>query len=165
MKLSRRSLSALLGAFMLAALAMPVASNAAVCYNYRNKETQLKRQTNDDRARNGVDKLKMDPQLSRVARKRANHLAKIATLVHTSNLSKNITHWRTVGENIGYNYSYSVSEMENMFMDSPTHRANILKPSYRYLGIGTKEAKGRLWVVVLFESQKDPGTTLSMPHC
>jgi uncharacterized protein YkwD len=164
MKLGLRSLSALVGVLVLAAFAAPVASSA-VCYSYKASETEFKKQTNQDRSQHGVAKLQLDPELSKVAHKRVRHLVKINALVHTSDISKNITRWNELGENIGYDYSYSVSSLQNAFMDSPGHRANILKPGYRYLGVGTKEAKGRLWVVVLFESRKDPGTTLDMPGC
>jgi uncharacterized protein YkwD len=50
-------------------------------------------------------------------------------------------------------------------MKSDDHRANILKGKYRYFGIGHKKSGGWLWVTVVFESRKDPGTTLSMPSC
>jgi uncharacterized protein YkwD len=50
-------------------------------------------------------------------------------------------------------------------MNSPAHRDNIMFTSFRYVGVGTLQAKDRLWVTVIFENQRDPGTRLRMPRC
>jgi len=33
------------------------------------------------------------------------------------------------------------------------------------VGVGALKAKGFLWVTVVFQATKDPGTTLWMPKC
>jgi uncharacterized protein YkwD len=44
-----------------------------------------------------------------------------------------------------------MAAMHDMWMASPGHRANILNPSYRRIGIGvTQDSSGRYWAVVDF---------------
>lgn len=50
-------------------------------------------------------------------------------------------------------------------MESPAHRDNILFDRYRHVGVGVKRSGGLMWVTVVFEASKDPGTRLSMPSC
>jgi uncharacterized protein YkwD len=35
-------------------------------------------------------------------------------------------------------------------MRSPAHRANILNPAYRQVGVGIVRANGRLWITQVF---------------
>jgi uncharacterized protein YkwD len=48
-------------------------------------------------------------------------------------------------------------------MNSPTHRDVILRPTFTYVGIGARRHGGSLWITVLFEERRNPGTTMSMP--
>ena len=59
----------------------------------------------------------------------------------------------------------TVTSLHSAFMNSPGHKANILFASFRNVGVGAVTKNGRMWVVVVFESQLNPGTRLSMPRC
>ncbi|MFN2389095.1 MAG: CAP domain-containing protein, partial [Actinomycetota bacterium] len=79
-------------------------------------------------------------------------------------LSKRVTNWRVLGENVGM--GGSPRSLHAAFMDSQAHRRNILEPDFVRVGIGTKkDSDGALWVTVILESRANPGTTLSMPSC
>lgn len=86
-------------------------------------------------------------------------------LTHTSGitLGKRVTRWRKLGENVGRGDGVAI--IQATFMNSAIHKSNIMKPGFRHVGIGAKRADGYLWVTVVFESRRDPGTTLSMPKC
>jgi uncharacterized protein YkwD len=127
------------------------------CFRYRTAERRFATKVNRERASN----LSLDPELSRVARKHTRAMVRRKLLYHTpsNRLAGRVTHWMLLGENVGV--GGSVGSLHRAFMHSPPHRANVLRSSFRHLGVGTKR-KGRLWVTVLFEAAKDPGTTLSM---
>ena len=74
-----------------------------------------------------------------------------------------MTRWHSLGENVGY--GTSVSQLHSAFMASPLHKANILGSDYRFVGVGVAKAGGYMWVTVVFEGKRNPGTTLRMPSC
>jgi uncharacterized protein YkwD len=90
-------------------------------------------------------------------------MARQMYIFHTSRLGQKVTNWWAVGENVGF--GGHVTHIENEFMNSPSHRSNILYPDFHYVGVGTVWAHDRMWVSVVFESQANPGTTLGMPGC
>jgi uncharacterized protein YkwD len=92
-------------------------------------------------------------------------MARNNRLYHTTSpdLRHRVTNWVTLGENVGE--GGTVPSLQTAFMNSPEHRANILDTGYRYVGIGTVQKGSILWVTVIFESRRNPGTRLSMPSC
>jgi uncharacterized protein YkwD len=133
------------------------------CYRFSKKDRQLAKKTNATRANAGVGKLSLDPHLSRVAKRQARTMARRATLYHTPSLGSLVTRWRSLGENVGY--ASTVKAVHRAYMGSSAHKANILKSAYRHLGVGVKKKGGYVWTAVVFESRRNPGTTLSMPSC
>ena len=57
--------------------------------------------------------------------------------------------YRVAGENIAYGYS-SPSSVHNAWMNSSGHRANILRSSFRYAGVGHCTSGSTNYWVVLF---------------
>jgi uncharacterized protein YkwD len=58
--------------------------------------------------------------------------------------------WSTWGENVGITTG-SVSDLQQAFMQSPGHRANILNQGFRRVALGTyRDDDGYLWVTVFF---------------
>ena len=90
-------------------------------------------------------------------------MAKKQTLYHTPSLDSLVTRWRSLGENVGF--ATGVRRVQRAFMSSAPHRANILRSAYRFVGVGVKKAGGYVWSAVVFESRRNPGTTLKMPSC
>jgi uncharacterized protein YkwD len=136
---------------------------AGSCYWHSKKDRAIAKKTNASRANAGVRKLNLDPHLSQVARRQARAMARKRALYHTRSLGSLVTNWRSLGENVGY--ASGVKRVHKMFMNSSAHRSNVLKSSYRHMGTGVKKAGGRVWVAVVFESRRNPGTTLKMPKC
>lgn len=89
---------------------------------------------NHDRNVNGMGSLAYSEMLKNKAQGWANHLAAVGSLSH-SNLTDGIYGcWRSLGENVGY--GPSIGAVENAYMNSPGHRANILSWSFAYTGTG-----------------------------
>jgi uncharacterized protein YkwD len=133
------------------------------CYSYSKKDRALAKRTNRARSNHGVAKLSLDPQLSYVAKRHSRSMASKNTLYHTASLGSLVTRWKALGENVGY--AGSVKKVHRAYMNSAGHKANILKPGYRHLGVGVVKKGGRIWATVVFESRRNPGTTLKMPSC
>lgn len=94
--------------------------------------------------------LRLNTRLSSVAQRHSARMAKLNRLHHNPNLVKHVGNmpWKTLGENVGV--GSTVNSLHKAFMGSPSHRSNILRGSYRLVGIGVVLAKGKTWVTVVF---------------
>jgi hypothetical protein len=87
------------------------------------------------RTSHGLNALILDANLSDLAQQRAQINASNGTLVHTPNLALGVTaNWSKLAENIGAGQDHD--GLWNAFLNSPTHLANLLDPSFTYVGIG-----------------------------
>ena len=135
------------------------------CWTVRAKERGFAAATNAARDKVGVGHITLDPQLSKAARMHTHEMVKRDLLYHTPNdkLTHRVTNWTVLGENVGV--GSTVDSLQQAFLNSPDHKANILFPQFKYMGIGSVQRNDRLWVTVIFESAKNPGTPLRMPSC
>jgi uncharacterized protein YkwD len=139
---------------------IPAPMANAACYSPTRKERSFVRKMNRARIDNGRVPLKLDLEVSKVSKVHTRAMAKDASLYHTpsSVLSKRVTHWILLGENVGV--GGTVSSLHQAFMNSPHHKANIMLSEFRYVGVGAMKSGGRLWVTVTFEAKSDPGSPL-----
>ena len=137
------------------------------CYAYLAEEQAFAQLTNQARSSRSVGKLQLDPQLSWVARTHTRAMDDKGELFHATapEITHRITHWTTIGENIGVGPADDVAGLQKAFMHSPLHRANLLDPTYKYVGVGVVVDGDTLWVTLDFESAANPGTTLHLPSC
>jgi uncharacterized protein YkwD len=112
-----------------------------------SRETRMVARINHARAVHGLPQLTTSPDLMQAARAHTGQMARQRTLFHTPSFS-GICCWGAVGENIGM--GYTVHSLHLAFMHSPPHRANILDPGMREVGVGFVSAGGRLWVTEVF---------------
>ncbi len=143
---------------LLIATVMPAGSASAACYSPNRAEKKFARLINT--ARTGVADLRLDPQLSKVAKVHTREMVKANSLYHTPSdvLGRRVTNWSTLGENVGV--GSAVLSLHQAFMGSPAHRDNILFSSFRHVGVGVLKKDGRMWVTVIFEARTDPGSPL-----
>ncbi len=118
---------------------------------------------NAERSAQGLTPLTADPQLTDVARGWSAQMAADNRLSHNPNLSTQVTgNWRKLGENVGV--GTSVDQIAAAFMASPAHRANILDPAFRLVGLGVEAAAdGTLWVTEVFEQPAQEATPAPAP--
>lgn len=161
----------LMAVMMVAGMLSPVGTaQAAVdnaCFKHQRPEVNFKNKINAERKDLGLGKLKIDPELSKVARHHTKAMLRADEgLFHQTSeqFRKRITGWTRIGENVGY--GSKVSSLHSAFMDSPGHAANVLGPGYTHVGVGVKyDEDDRMWVTVIFSGVNNPGTTLPMPTC
>lgn len=101
---------------------------------------------NEDRAKNGAGALVYDPLLAEAAQLKAEDMAAKGYFAHVDPSGHAPWYWL---DTVGYQYSYAgenlavdfldSEDVEEAWMNSPTHRANIVKPQYSHIGIGTAE--------------------------
>ncbi|MGW2289860.1 CAP domain-containing protein [Streptomyces phaeochromogenes] len=99
--------------------------------------------TNAERARAGLRPLAVDPLLTNAAQAHSADMVARAFYSHTSPDGSEPWHRaaaagstrRTIGENIACGQR-SAAEVVQGWMDSPGHRANILKPAFTHIGVG-----------------------------
>ncbi|HUW16996.1 MAG TPA: CAP domain-containing protein [Actinomycetes bacterium] len=104
---------------------------------------------NSARAANGLPALAYASDLASVARRQAERMASSNRLYHNPNLGSEVSSWQIVAENVGYGPTWSA--VQQAFMASPDHRANILDPKVTQLGVGTAVGNdGRIWVAQVF---------------
>lgn len=117
--------------------------------------------TNKSRIGENLSPLKNSEILNKAAQKKAEDMAKNGYFAHISPDGKTPWFWfsavgyefSNAGENLAVNFSES-KDITKAWMDSPSHRANILSQNFTEIGIGTAkgEYQGRetVFVVQLF---------------
>ncbi len=107
--------------------------------------------TNDQRAAVGLPSLKRDGCLQRFAARQAARMAKQREMFHQDLgpiLHK--CHVRAVGENVAYGFDSGSSVVNDGWMNSAGHRANILNRNFRLVAVAAHEAGGRWYVAQVF---------------
>jgi hypothetical protein len=128
--------------------------------------------TNEDRAASDVPTVTENAILAQAAQDAANDMATNGYFAHVSPDGKDPWYWLKL---VGYNYQYAGQNLavnftdstavESAWMASPEHHANIVKPQYTQIGIGTAngmyQGKEVTFVVQFFAS---PETTSPQPQ-
>ncbi len=116
---------------------------------------------NQDRADNGLSSLAVNPVLVAAAQAKANDMAAKSYFAHVSPDGVDPWHWfaeagysyQYAGENLAIDFSDS-ADVNAAWMNSPTHRANILGEHFTEVGIamaqGTYEGRATTFVVEEF---------------
>ena len=122
-------------------------------------EKQVASLTNSKRKAAGLGSLTLDSQLSKLARMKAEDMAKKGYFSHTSPtygsaldmMKKYGVSYRTAGENIAKGQKTPEAVMKG-WMNSSGHRANILNSAYSHIGVGyAKDSKGNTYWVQIFK--------------
>jgi uncharacterized protein YkwD len=96
---------------------------------------------NEERAAEGLTELRPNKKLRRAAQGYSSHMVRASVFEH-GDLSGRIRdvgyHGWTYGENIAWGTGHlaTAGEIHDAWMRSPGHRANILRPQFREIGIG-----------------------------
>lgn len=102
----------------------------------------------EERRSAGVGPLAVADDLVEVARGHAARMADEGRIYHNPHLGQEVSGWKTLGENVGR--GGEVEPIHTAFMDSASHRANILETRFTQIGVGVAARGGELWVVQVF---------------
>ena len=135
------------------------AASAGTYVTLSTFDAHLLADINQARAAHGIRKLIVVAGTTDVAHGWSCKLASLRYLAHNSNLSSQLaTHgsyyWTTYGENVGVVSSgSSAGTLFRAYMNSAPHRANILDPQYKYIGVFTKRTSAFRWNTLDFVGQ------------
>jgi len=130
--------------------------------------------TNEERASNSELPLRRNVTLDNAAKLKAEHMAKNEYFSHFSPKGISPWHWfdeagyvyAHAGENLAIHFTDS-SEVVEAWMNSPTHRQNIVNGMYAEIGVGTAKGKfdgyDTVYVVQLFGTPAVPPVALKDP--
>ena len=130
----------------------------------KQAQQDILRLVNEEREKTAAAPLKLHEQLCRAAQLRAEettvlfeHTRPDQTSCFTVLEEFGITNYQAAGENIAWGESY-LGTAENImigWMNSPGHKANILKAEFTHLGVGCVEKDGTWYWVQLFLTPAD----------
>jgi hypothetical protein len=103
---------------------------------------------NAERAQRGLSRLRVARDLTRVARDHSVRMADRNLLHHNPNLTKDVTGWQRVAENVGR--GGSAASLHTALMNSTGHRANILDGRVTEVGVGVEVRGSTVWVTQVF---------------
>jgi Cysteine-rich secretory protein family len=153
-----RRASALAGVALMSAALLAWTPGLVAAWNQGSAEATLWQLMNGDRVNNGRRPVQSNATLVSLARWRSKDMIQRDYFSHTV-LGTNymVFHWYDLnhlsyvwgGENIGWNSGYSdadsVVSINNAFMASSEHRANILEPTWTHGGVGAYGADNITW--------------------
>lgn len=98
--------------------------------------------TNQERSKNNISTLQENSLLDQAASLKAEHMLKNGYFAHNAPTGETSWYWfdkvnynyHYAGENLAISY-YNPKELMNDWMNSPTHRANILNPNFQDIGM------------------------------
>ncbi len=104
--------------------------------------------TNNYRQSLGLNSLKVNPRLTQAAVNKAQDILEGQYFNHTSPAGKKFSDWIKevnydyfyVGENLAIDFSDN-QELFQAWLDSPTHRENIIRPQYQEIGLAALSGK------------------------
>jgi uncharacterized protein YkwD len=122
-------------------------------------EAELLRLVNRERTQRGLQPLKADPELTKVARGHSDDMFRRGYFSHYTpegldpfdRMKKDGVHFLTGGENIAITQTLPMAH--EGLMNSPGHRANILNPAFGRLGIGILD--GGLYGLMITQAFRD----------
>lgn len=102
---------------------------------------------NAKRVENGLAPLAWNDHLAAAARVHSQNMAEFSFFSHKGLDGKMVSHradengvgkWRSIGENIAYNRGYGdpVTKAVQLWLDSPSHRQNLLDATWRESAVG-----------------------------
>lgn len=114
---------------------------------------------NGARAANGKPALSTRSDLVSIARRHSSRMASQGTIFHNGNLANEAPDdWKTLGENVGM--GPSCDDIHTAFMNSASHRKNILDGAFNYIGVGVVIAgDGTIYVTQVFMQAAASGST------
>lgn len=143
--------------------------------------------TNEERRSQKISRLVVNPLLNKAAEMKAQDMATYGYFAHTSPQGK--TPWYWISE-VGYNYQYAgenlainftdSKDVTTAWMNSPTHKANIIKENYTEIGTGIAtgiyEGKETIFVAQVYanpiqkkiiekeDTSKNENTIINIPN-
>lgn len=139
---------------------------ASVVVNMAAAEQSAFNRINQIRIEKGLEPLIWSDELAAVARLHSQNMAEFRFFSHRGLDNKLVSDradqlklgkWRSIGENIAFNRGYAdpVTMAVELWLDSPTHKRNMMDPNWKESAIGVaKAADGSVYFTQVFLVRK-----------
>lgn len=108
----------------------------------------VRAEMNADRSANGLRPLATQADAQAKAQAWAERLAREDRIFHSTLTDGIRVKWCSIGENVGF--GPSVASIEDAYMNSPGHRANIVASKWNGVGVGYATNGNRVYTVQVF---------------
>lgn len=127
---------------LLVSLVPAAPSQAQTRVRYQDQARSV---TNAKRVDHDMSRLRKKPCVQKAARRQARRMANQERMFH-QDLGKVLDRCNLhgVGENVAYGYTTGRAAVRG-WMGSPGHRANILEPGYRLMGLAARRGDDGRW--------------------
>lgn len=114
------------------------------------RRDRMLRLLNQVRRNHGLPVFRLNRALSTDAWRHSKRMAEKNRIFHTDNVYRLVRSYgpSTWGENVGM--ARWLWRVRQLWMQSFSHRANILRRAFRRVGVGVVKARGSVWVTVYF---------------
>ncbi|GAC1421512.1 MAG: hypothetical protein NVSMB57_15070 [Actinomycetota bacterium] len=116
-------------------------------------ESEFVKAINKERSAAGLQILTFAADLQQVARAHSMLMAQKDSIFHNPKLRTEVSQWMDIGENVGVGDSVEGIHLD--FMNSPSHRANVLYASDNRVGVGAVWINGQLFVTEVFARRSE----------
>lgn len=146
--MSTRPPRTVLATVLLAVSASLLTPSTAQAQTVERYERQARVVTNAHRVDHDLVRLKKKPCVQRFARRQARRMANQQRMFHQDlGVVLNRCDLSAVGENVAYGYATGRAVVR-AWLASPGHRANLLNPVYRQLGMAARKGDDDQWYAV-----------------
>ena len=119
---------------------------------------------NRHRAANGLNRLRVEAELTEASRRWSGVMASDGVLRHAPDLSTGVSaNWEVLGENVGVHVVHDLDALFRAFVDSPSHHANLVDPRFDAVGVGVVHADGKVWTTHRFMAVRGEPAATSVP--
>lgn len=135
----------LAAATALAGVALAVLPASSAYADDASIAQQFVASINAARAANGLPAYSVASDLASIAQNWSAQMAAAGSISHNPGLTTEVPNWQEVGENVGMGPDEPA--INQAFLNSPEHRANILDTGYTQVGVGVTVSNGTVFVV------------------
>lgn len=114
---------------------------------------ELISRANGARSSGGLASLSTHGELMSRAQEWAQRMANEGRIYHSNVGARVKAPWSKIAENVGV--GGSAAQVHQAFMNSSSHRRNIMDPAFQYIGVGTAWRDGRIYVAQIFMRLQD----------
>lgn len=150
--IKRSAAAAVVATFAVLTIAVAPAHASAA-----TDEAAFVRDINRERSTRGMGTLTVKSDLVTVARKHSADMAAKGTIWHGEGTAYKISGWTVYGENVGM--GGDEPSLHQAFMNSPSHRENVLDREFNQIGVGVVWKDGILYVTEIFVRRASTTTT------
>lgn len=135
------------------ATAAMLIANAIPARADESPERDLVARINAERSARGIGTVRVASDLADVAEDHTRDMAADGAVYHVPNIERRAPGWSMLGDNVGA--GPSAGRVFDGFMDSESHRENLLRESFTHVGVGVVQNEDFTYVTVILGGRSE----------